>query len=138
MMYLVRFFALILMLLGAAHPVSAAKQADDTKEMTEANFVKLQPILMSVLQDRRIAGLVQIEVTLKLADAAEWEAIVEQRRRVTDKMVQAVGGMTRGAIRVDAPLNIALISNVLQRQADQVLGEGRVEVLVTDASTRAQ
>jgi len=135
---MIKVFIRALVLSVIAISPAYAEKKPEPKEMTEANFVKLSPILMSVLQDRRIAGLVQIEVTLKLANASEWEAIVNERRRVKDKFVQAVGGMTRGAIRVDAPMNIALITNVLQRQADSVLGSDRVEVLVTDASTRQQ
>lgn len=126
----------VLVLLGAPSAVAAPKL--DPKEMTEAHFVKFQPILMSVVQERRIMGLVQIEVTLKLADPNDWEEIIRQRVRVKDRLVQAVGGMTRGAIRVDAPVNIEMVAAVLQRQVDALLGDDRAKVLITDASTRAQ
>lgn len=124
------------LLLGAPTALAAPKL--DPNVMTEAHFVKLQPILMSVVQERRIMGLVQLEVTLKLADPNDWETVVRQRLRIKDKLVQAVGGMTRGAIRVDAPINIEMVSAVLQRRVDGVLGKDRAKVLITDASTRAQ
>lgn len=110
----------------------------DPKILTEAHFVNFQPIIMSVVQDRRITGLVQIEITLKLADPNERNEIIKERHRVQDKLVQAIAGMTRGAIRVDAPLNVDMVAAVLQRHVDAALGGKKTEVLVIDASTRAQ
>ncbi|MEM7568256.1 MAG: hypothetical protein AAF337_00535 [Pseudomonadota bacterium] len=132
-----RYILLVIAALGLATPALAAPKLDPN-EITEAHFIKFEPILMTVVQERRIQGLVQLQVTLKLADPNEWEEITRQRARIKDKLVQAVGGMTHGAIRVDRPLNIALITSVLQRRVDAQLGAERARVLIIDASTRLQ
>lgn len=135
---LTRILCALFALIAFEAPSAHAAPTLNPDQITEAHFVNFQPILMSVVQDRRIQGLVQLEVTLKLADPNEWEETVRLRARLKDRLVQAIAGMTNGAIRVDRPLNVPLITAVLQRQVDAELGPERAAVLIVDASTRAQ
>lgn len=129
--------ALVAAFFGA--PAQAYAQAKlDPNILTEAHFIKFQPIIMSVVQDRQVKGLVQLEVTLKLEDPNERRDIVKERHRIKDKLIQAIAGMTRGAIRVDAPINLEMVAAVLQRHVDVVLDGKKSQVLILDASTRAQ
>lgn len=138
MLRLTTYAALLAVIMHGFISIAHAAPQLDPNEITEAHFVTFRPILMSVVQDRQIRGLVQLEVTLKLADPNKWEETVRLRARLKDRLVQSVGGMTRGAIRVDRPLNVALITKVLQRQIDAELGPDKAKVLIVDASTRFQ
>lgn len=142
MMWFARIVAATLSFSAASLSVGVvsvrAAPAEEPAELTEANFVAFAPIIMSVVQERRIMGLVEVVVTLKLADAGDWREIVDQRARIKDRLVHGIAGMTRGAISVDTPMNIDLVTAVLQRQVNGVLGANRAQVLIVDASTRAQ
>ncbi|MEM1020142.1 MAG: hypothetical protein AAGJ09_06590 [Pseudomonadota bacterium] len=122
----------------AALLLAAAPPDDNDKQITEAHFVSFQPIIMTVVQERQIQGLVQLEVTLRLYDPTNWDRTSRLRARLKDRLVQAVAGLTNGAIRVDAPINIPLITAVMQRQIDKELGPDYARVLITDATTRKQ
>ncbi|MFZ5610258.1 MAG: flagellar basal body-associated FliL family protein [Pseudomonadota bacterium] len=137
-----RLFPLILaagMALPAAPPAQGsakpAAEGTDTSVGAEA-FIRVEPIIISVLRGSTVAGLMSLTVELQVPDAAKREEVAAIRPRLRDGYLRALSRLASTTLDIDRPLNFELLTRMLQRDTDRVLGPGVARVLITDASTR--
>ncbi len=103
----------------------------------ESRFVKLQPIIVPVLQEYRMRGLVSVQVSLSLHAGADRERVETLKPKLTDRYIMTLNQLGQTVIEMDRPVNLPLIQRLLQQGTDQVLGADIASVLIIDASSRA-
>lgn len=121
--------------ISLAMPAMAAGGGEKTDD-AENQFVKLQPMIVPVLQDKRMRGLVSVQVSLKLADPANREKVEQLKPKLTDRYILTLNQLGQTMIAIDRPVNLGLIQQVLQRGTDHILGADTASVLIIDASSR--
>ncbi|RME65510.1 MAG: hypothetical protein D6782_06135 [Alphaproteobacteria bacterium] len=109
----------------------------DDGELSESHFLKLQPMIVPVLQEHRMRGLVSVQISLQLSDAKTRERVEKMKPKLTDRYIIALNQLGQAVIEIDRPVNLPLIQQILQRSTDYVLGADVARVLIIDASSRA-
>lgn len=121
------------MLAALAAPVALAADRETGAQPTLPGapvFVKLQPIVLPVIEGNTVTRQVGVLLTLELAEGQEAKSIEDQRTRVMDAFINElyrIYGWRSGAVQV---VNDTLIKERLLRSADQVLGSGVIRAVL--------
>lgn len=101
------------------------------------SFVTIDPMIISILQGVQNTGLMSVTVRLKLEEESERADVESLRPKLRDRYVVLLSRLASSSLEIDRPLNIPRLQKLLQRETDKVIGEGKTELLIIDASTRA-
>jgi flagellar protein FliL len=123
------------MLLGhsSAEAASEAKPAAN-----EPRFVKLDPLVLPVVGNRRVEQVVRLVVALELAEPGKAALVEHDAPKLTDAFITDLYGALEPARLGEGGLvNIDHVKGKLARASNRVLGEGVVkEVLVQMVNQR--
>ena len=100
------------------------------------SFVTIDPMIISILQGVQNTGLMSVTVRLKLEEESERADVENLRPKLRDRYVVLLSRLASSSLEIDRPLNIPRLQKLLQRETDKVVGEGKTELLIIDASTR--
>ncbi|MGK2285418.1 hypothetical protein [Pedomonas sp. V897] len=123
-------------LLAAAPVAPAAQAARRTDDGLAYNFVRFEPIIVTLFDSNRVTGLMSVTLALQVPTPEDKDAIEAQRPRFIDAFNAELSRLGRLHVRPDRPLDVDLLARALETTANRLYGKNRVRALVLDASTR--
>jgi hypothetical protein len=148
---ILRFLAIALVCLAvSAHPVRASGGGDDghggkkkekkseggsaakhQKQITTLeSWVSVYPIAVSIVQDDKVRGQIQVWFGMDVPDATLRARAEELMPRLRDAWLTRISQFASTSARVRKPANIDDMSRLLQTTADQMLGKPGSRVLI--------
>lgn len=117
--------------LGLSGVAIASEEESDGKAPV---FVAIDPLHVSIIENSRVAGFLAVTLSLEPASAAEAADIERLMPRLLDQFNIKLAALARTRISISRPINIDLLSLVLQRAVDEQLGKDRAAVLIQSAT----
>jgi len=106
-----------------------AKEAEDAKTKAEENakvaFVKMDPLTLPVINKNGVVQIVNISVTLEVADAEKAKEIEKFSPRLKDAYIQEMYGAlgSKVAMTSNGIVDVSIVKERLQAITVKVLGE---------------
>lgn len=113
-------------------------RAEETTPGNSPSFVNMDSMIFSVLQDSRISGLMSVTIKLQIRSEDERNQIEALRPKLRDRYLFTLTRLGAETIDIKKPLNFEIMTQLLQRDTDKVLGEHVAKLLITDMTTRAR
>lgn len=119
-----------------AAPSAALAASNEDKSLPVFNFVRFEPIIVTLFDSNRAVGLMSVTVALQVPTPADREEIEAQRAKYIDAFNATLVQMGRLHVSPNRPIDVARLAGTLETTANRVRGKGKVRALVLDASTR--
>ena len=126
-----RFAALLaltaLLMLGA--PISEAAEAEAPE--TSEQYIKVNPLNISIIKNSRVRGMLQVEINLNVEDNQLHDRALKLYPRLHDAYVLALRFYATNHIKMSHLPNVEQIAQVLQTVTNDVLKQQGAEVLLS-------
>jgi len=120
--------ALVLALVLMTRPVEAA---ETVRPASDASYVIINAMNVSIIQNSRVRGMLQIELGLDVADDDLRESAILLAPRLQDAYLIALRHYTTNQLKLYKVPDANLIGDILQNVTTQVLGEEGAIVLLS-------
>ncbi|MGB0684511.1 MAG: flagellar basal body-associated FliL family protein [Magnetovibrionaceae bacterium] len=105
---------------------NAPSEEEQVVEEEPARYIDMEPLVLSIFADDRVATVIQIELQLE-TDTPENQALIERRMpRIKDAFVKEMHAFIPRLLRRMKRLDILAVRDRLQLVANRQLGEGVV------------
>lgn len=110
----------------------AAKKEQEGKDKAAADamiaFVKMDPMVLPVVDKTGVSQVINLSVTLEVKDEATAKEVEKMTPRLRDALIQDMYGvLTRKSAMADGVVQVDFIKERLNRAAIKVLGEDKVK-----------
>ena len=122
------FVAVTAALLVASQPIQAA---ETVRPESDASYVIVNAMNVSIIQNARVRGMLQIEIGLDVPDDDLRETAIQLAPRLQDAYVIALRHYTTNRLKLYQVPDANLIGNILQNVTTQVLGQKGAVVLLS-------
>ena len=120
--------ALVAALLLAPKPIEAA---ESVRPESDASYVIINPMNISIIQNARVRGMLQVELGLDIPDDELRATAIQLAPRLQDAYVIAMRHYTTNQLKLYQVPNANLIGDILQNVTTQVLGGDGAIVLLS-------
>jgi len=120
--------ALAFVLIFMTRPVQAA---ETVRPASDASYVIINAMNVSIIQNARVRGMLQIELGLDVPDDDLRETAIQLAPRLQDAYLIALRHYTTNQLKLYQVPDANLIGNILQNVTTQVLGEEGAIVLLS-------
>lgn len=110
----------------------AAKKEQEGKDKAAADalvaFVKMDPMVLPVVDKTGVSQVINLSVTLEVKDEATAKEVEKMTPRLRDALIQDMYGvLTRKSAMADGVVQVDFIKERLNKAAIKVLGEDKVK-----------
>lgn len=126
-----RFWILATLLPVLALSVKPAGAAETVRPASDASYVIINAMNVSIIQNARVRGMLQIELGLDVPDDDLRETAIQLAPRLQDAYLIALRHYTTNQLQLYHVPDANLIGDILQNVTTQVLGEEGAIVLLS-------
>jgi flagellar basal body-associated protein FliL len=120
--------------LGAASPGAAQEEEASGEILDEGKHkITFSPFNITVMKRGKVQGLADIQLVLQLVDNREYEELNALKPQLRSDITTALSTLARQRWSLTRPIDPDIISQYLTPFISYRVGEGRLEVYVTQA-----
>ena len=123
--------ALALLAPALVTTIGPARAAETVRPASDASYVIINAMNVSIIQDARVRGMLQIELGLDVPDDELRETAIQLAPRLQDAYLIALRHYTTNQLQLYHVPDANLIGDILQNVTTQVLGEEGAIVLLS-------
>lgn len=126
----------LLAVLMLANPQPLIAQEEDSEATVDNIFVQFAPISVSIIREYRIRGQLAVTFYLSVDKASNVEKIETMRPKLRDNLIYSLTRIANTRVSPNKPVDLDLLGRFLQKNVDDVLGEGVAKVLIQSAAAQ--
>lgn len=118
---------------AAASGGGAAEEADIHNG---PSFMVMEAVTVSIIRTGKVRGFLTVDVTLELPGSEYRQTVTKVAPRLAAAYHHSIRDIAARGVDLDQPVDINLVTDILQSVTDQVLGEELAIVLIGSASVQ--
>ena len=125
-------------MLALPQPAGASGGGSSTEDALHEgpSYMEMEAVTVSIIRAGKVRGFLTVDVTLELPGSEHRQTINEVAPRLTAAYNHSIRDIAARGVDLDQPVDINLVTHILQTVTDQVLGEELAVVLIGSASVQ--